>query len=196
MDADGSIVEISGEPKPAKNAGGWLKCQHPLCTSPKDTLYRLTGAKRGNCNIFDKSIAVCNGCRKRPLEGQVAETPSPAKKLKIREDVQQTDIALWAQDTITKVFDEYKHTAEMPMKFAKERWHMLLRIAGLIDRKVVPNIYQASIVFQELKVTRPKLTTASKLWRDAPNKVDLANAVPREFQIGRFGQDGGKLSSS
>jgi len=170
---------------PQSIKGGWLKCQHPACDSPQETLYKLTGRKQGFEHFTEAGLKVCTSCRKVPL----IVSPQPAEKQSKKRSwrfLTAEDIDEWQKDTPEKVLETYQHTADKPMLFTTERWQLAMRVACLIERSVLDNALTASKVFKDLRLTRQKISDAFRSWTESKNKVELANNVPKAMQLGRY----------
>ena len=99
-----------------------------------------------------------------------------------------TDVGAWDADTVEGLTQEYAHTAENPMRFVVQRWRLALRVARMVHTRIFRSVQLACQAFAALKVTRKKLTQALGRWVGAVDKLALANSVPREFQIGKYGE--------
>jgi len=188
----GPLVLAEGKSPPTSSGGkgGWLKCQHPQCELPFETLYKLTGRKQGFGHITVCNMRVCNGCRKKPMSlvPVMSSTPeTKAVKKRTWNFLDAEDIGVWMRDTPESLQEAYIHTVSQPMLYVTERWHLALRVANLIDMNIVPNSFAASKIFTSLRLTRQKLGEAVKAWSQAKDKVEVANHVPKTMQIGKYG---------
>lgn len=187
------LVKLSSETSldetPSKK-GGWMKCEHPSCPSPSDTLYKLTGKKRGYEHITNSDVRVCGSCRKTALPDDTAlveESHSEKQdKKRVWAFATEADVEKWKSDTVESIHDAYLHTATKPMQFALERWQLALRVARLIDTGTIESALAAQAMFKNLRLTRQKLSEAIKAWASSENKVEVVNNVPKSLQIGRF----------
>ena len=189
-----SIVALA---TPPVKSGGWRKCLHPLCADGGKTLRFLTGRKDGHAHEQDRTLRVCQNCRRKPLPSSTTtcvdvsppSTPS-VKHVKVVPSGHITDLAGWNNDTPEKLIEEYKHTPDAPAKYSLERWQLKCRIAALLERGVLRDSVQAQHCLSMLKVPRRKIRRVQQLWRVTKDKVAFVNHMPSEFRVGK-GAGGG-----
>ena len=98
------------------------------------------------------------------------------------------DVGAWDADTVEDLAQAYAHTADNPMRFGLQHWHLALRVARMVHTRIFRSVQLACQAFASLKVTRKKVTQALGHWVGAQDQVALANHVPRELQIGKYGE--------
>ena len=112
------------------------------------------------------------------------ESRSPATTL--------TSLDVWDNDIPSTLMALYEHTAEHPMRFSLERWQLMLRVSRLIEAGEWSGPYAATRHLVKLRLPRPKLAAALKMWVQSKDRLQLAQSEPRQFQLGRY--KGGYLS--
>ena len=90
-------------------------------------------------------------------------------------------------DDPAKLLASYQYTAEKPMRYALDRWQLMLRIARLLEAGVWKSPHAASQELAALRLTRQELAAAYRLWRESTNRLQLAQSEPTKFQVGRYG---------
>ena len=140
---------------------------------------------------FAGTLRVCQQCRLRPLTPTATfpcsseKAPAPAPKYLLRPDTAPPQ-----DDSLDAILADYAHTVTHPMRFSRERWQALFRVAVLCEKNTpgFTNIVTAAQSVKPLALPRPRISEAYKILRDlgqdATARVRVWHATPAQFQLG------------